>query len=326
MIAAALTAAAVAVLPQGAVRYRAELAGEPVGVAELRIGCIASACAVAYESRLRAPEEAGGGVNTSRVEVEVDRDGRFHGGPLRVRRDDDRTEPAGVPDAVPAALVEIVLAGAAPGAERCVPFFREGRSERALACGRREGAAVVADVGGVRARIVPADDGFPTEVVVEDRFRFVRDAGAAVPSRAPRVAGTRVPGPADPRAALGFCGAPPDPAPAQTVDAASLPPPRAEGGSCREKTAAWLAAARRRGHDGRTAVGVAWDGSGFVWHAWAEVRIGGRWVPVDPSFGELPARGPRFTLGRYADGDERAREAAGAHVLACWGRGRVEGP
>jgi hypothetical protein len=189
-----------------------------------------------------------------------------------------------------------------------------------------DGAEIVADVGGVRARIVPSQDGFPAQVTVEDRFRFVRDAAAAVPPRAPRLAGTRVPGPVDPRAARIFCGAPLDPPPAAPVRASALPPPRAAGESCREKAAAWLAAARTRGFEGRTAVGVAWDGSAFVWHAWAEVRSGEAWVPVDPSFGELPARGPRFTLGRYADGDDAAREAAGSRVLACWGNARVEGP
>ncbi len=325
MIAAGLAAAVLAALPQGAVRYRAELAGEAVGAVALRIRCAASTCAVAYESRLRAPAEAGGAVEVSRVDVEVSRDGRFHGGALRVRRGGERSEPEGVPDAVPAALVEVVLA-AGSGAERCIPFFREGRRERVTACGRIEGAAIVADVDGVRARIVPSQDGFPAEVTVEDRFRFVRDAAAAVPARAPRLAGTRVPGPPDARMARTFCGVPLDPSPAAPARAPALPPPRAPGESCREKTAAWLGAARTRGFEGRTAVGVAWDGSGFVWHAWAEVRSGDAWVPVDPSFGELPARGPRFTVGRYADADDAAREATGARVLACWGRARVDGP
>ncbi len=321
MIAAALAAAALATLPEGSVRYRAELGGEVVGAADLRIACAGATCTAAYESRLRAPAEAGGGVETARVEVEVDRTGRWRGGALRVARG----ATAGVPDAVPAALVEVVLAAAPPGADRCVPFFREGSAAAATACGRREGGAVLANVGGIRVRIVPGADGFPTEVAVLERFRFVRDAAAAVPARAPRLAGTRVAGPPDPRAARAFCGAPRDPPATTSPAAAALPPPRAEGESCREKTAAWLAAARARGFEGRTAVGVAWDGSGFVWHAWAEVRAAGGWIPVDPSFGELPARAPRFTLGRFGEADDPAREAAGARILACWGSAHVEG-
>jgi transglutaminase-like putative cysteine protease len=70
-------------------------------------------------------------------------------------------------------------------------------------------------------------------------------------------------------------------------------------------------------------VGVAWDGSAFVWHAWAEVRSAEGWIPVDPSFGQLPARGPRFTIGRWGAGDDAAREVAGARILACWGSARV---
>ena len=125
-------------------------------------------------------------------------------------------------------------------------------------------------------------------------------------------------GPADPREARWFCRVPVDP-PADEARAAALPPPRAEGKSCREKTAAWLVVARARGLEGRTAVGVAWDGQRFAWHAWPEVRAGAGWIAVDPSFGQRPARGPRFTVARYGDGDDAGREAAGAGILRCWG-------
>jgi hypothetical protein len=318
-----LVALSLAALPEGAARYRAELGGEPVGTAELRIACAGAACAATYESRLRAPAEAGGAVARTRIEVEVDRAGLFRGGPLRVVRGDASGRPDGVAGAVPASLVEVVL-GSSERPSSCVRFFREGRASAALACGRREGGAILADVDGIAARIVPGEDGFPAEVRVEGSFRFLRDGGAEVPARAPRVAGTRVPGPADPRRAGRFCGVEPDAAAAAPPPGAALPAPRAPGESCREKAAAWLAAARALGFDGRSAVGVAWDGARFVWHAWAEVRAGGAWIPVDPSFGQLPAAGPRFTLARWADGDDRAHEAAGARILACWGSARVE--
>jgi transglutaminase-like putative cysteine protease len=71
------------------------------------------------------------------------------------------------------------------------------------------------------------------------------------------------------------------------------------------------------------AVGVAHDGDGFVWHAWVEVRTAGRWVAVDPAFGQVPARGPRFTIARHA-GDAAGLAEAGRRILACWGRARVE--
>jgi transglutaminase-like putative cysteine protease len=105
--------------------------------------------------------------------------------------------------------------------------------------------------------------------------------------------------------------------------AEGLPAPAAPGPSCRERTAAWLAKARAAGLRGRTAVGVAFDGGGFVWHAWAEARVGGRWVPVDPSFRQAPARGPRFTLATWEEGDDAGRAAAGHRILACWGRASV---
>jgi hypothetical protein len=257
------------------------------------------------------------------VTVAVDRDGRYRGGPLRVRRGDARSAPAGLVGAVPSALVEVALAAAASAAERCLPFFDEERPAPRRACARRDGRGLVADVGGVAVRIEAGADGFAEVVTVADRFRWIRDPAAALPVDPVRLAGTRVPGPADPRAARVFCGVPVDP-PSAPPGAAPLPAPASPGDSCREKTAAWLAAARARGLEGRTAVGVAWDGQAFVWHAWAEVRAGGAWVPVDPSFGESPARGPRFTLARYADDDAAGRDAAGGRILGCWGHGRVE--
>jgi hypothetical protein len=327
ILALALVAgAALAALPQGTARYRAELGGIHVGLAEVRISCAGTTCEVRWSSRLRLPAEAGGGVAEAGVDVEVDPDGRYRGGALRVRRAGVTHALPGVKDAVPASIVEVALVAEAGGGggERCLPFFDEERPSRRSACARREGGALVADVGGVAARIAPGADGFPREVVVEGRFRYVRDGSARVPASAPRLAGTRVPGPADPRTARRFCGVDVDAVPA-AADVSGLPPPRAEGESCRERTEAWLAAARLRGVEGRTAVGVAWDGRRFVWHAWAEARAGGGvWIPVDPSFGERPARGPRFTLARFAAGDGPARDAAGARILACWGSASVE--
>jgi hypothetical protein len=321
-VTAALLALALGVLPEGAARYRAELAGEPVGVVELRVSCAGASCTVRYASLVRLPAESGGAVERRRVEVEVDRTGRWRGGPLRAGRGGALASAPGTRGAVPASALELVLAAEAGDGERCVPFFDEEDGVEARACVRSDGAGrAIADANGIRETIAAGEDGFPAAVEVAGRFRFVRDPGAAVPERAPRLAGTRVSGPRDPARARAFCGLARDPDPA--APDARVPPPRAAGESCREKTAAWLATARARGLEGRTAVGVAWDGGAFVWHAWAEVRAGDAWIPVDPSFGELPARGPRFTVARYAD-DRRERDRAGARILACWGGTPVE--
>ena len=163
-----------------------------------------------------------------------------------------------------------------------------------------------ADVGGVAGPDRPGRGRLPARRSSwRSAFRYVRDPAAAVPPRAPRLAGTRVAGPAIRRRARCFCGVPVDP-----------PPGRAAGrGRSRRR-------ARRRelpGEDRRLArARPARAGSGraarsasrgtaaaFVWHEWAEVRAGGGWMPVDPSFGELPARGPRFTLARFTTDDRR---------------------
>jgi hypothetical protein len=226
---------------------------------------------------------------------------------------------------VPATAAELLLAA---GARGCLDAFEEESGRRGRACAAPEpgpSGALRLDVLGDALEVRGVPGALPREVAIAAQgVRFVADPAARIPDAPPAIAGTEVPGPRSPVGALRFCGVPADPAPPPAPVAARAPRAAAEGASCREKTAAWLAAARRAGLEGRTAVGVAWDGAAFVWHAWAEVREGARWVPVDPSFEQRPARGPRFTLARWTDGDEAARLDAGRRVLACWGRARVE--
>jgi hypothetical protein len=313
-------------LPEGEARWRMELSGVPVGVVSLAIRCDGPACDATFTSRQRLPEETGGAERSRRVSVPVDRAGRATGAAVLLE-DGARREVALPLGAVPALLAEVVLVGAVrPGREACAEVAEEGSGAADRACARREpkGSGVLLSRRGARERLVPGPRGFPAEVLLEAQgIRFVLDPGADLPAAPPRLYGATVDGPEDPRDATGFCGAAPD-RPGEPV--AGLPAPRAEGPSCREKTAAWLRAARGAGLTGRTALGVAWDGGAWRWHAWAEVSLGGRWVAVDPSFGQAPAGGPRFTLATYGDGDEPGRLAAGRRLLACWGRARVEGP
>jgi hypothetical protein len=241
-----------------------------------------------------------------------------------------------VPGAFPASLAELVLArrvplpprkgwqsALPPGPAQCVDVFDEASGRRGTACAHRQGDALAVTVLGAEEVLVPGRDGFAATVdLPAQTARFVRDDEATLPRKAPRLHGSIVPGPADPAEAASFCGVARD----RDVDAAGLdflPEPHADGASCVERTAAWLARAARAGLRGRTAVGVAWDGAHYVWHAWAEVKLERGWVPVDPSFGERPARGPRFTLAAHEPGDEAARQRAGERILACWGREQV---
>jgi hypothetical protein len=323
-------------LPEGTARWRFELAGEQVGIAELAVTCAGERCSIVWTSERRAPAETGGRRTSLRIEAEVDREGAWRGGKLRVVDDGGPLATAGVAGAFPASIAELVLArrvplpprkgwrsALPPGPELCVEAFEEATGRRGQACAHRDGDALAVNVLGAEEAVVPAADGFPASVSIpQQTARFVRDDEATVPRRPPRLHGSVVPGPADPADAASFCGVPLD----HEVDAANLgflPEPHAEGATCVERSAAWLARAARAGLRGRTAVGVAWDGTRFVWHAWAEVRLDRGWIPVDPSFGERPARGPRFTLAVHEPGDEAARVRAGERILACWGRERV---
>jgi hypothetical protein len=325
VIALLLAALAAGALPQGEAHYRFELGGEPIGTAELRVRCEGGRCAIRWSVRTRAPEAAGGAIHARRVELESDVDGRWIDGQLEVFEDGEPFAGKGTWGAVPVTLAELVLARARTDEPPCIEVFDERSGEVGKACARRaRGATFELDVRGERERVRMGTDGLPAEVVIPgQRVRFIADPRADVPARAPILFGVTVPGEAGEGAARRFCGTPLDPPP-RPARLQRIPPPAADGATCREKTARWLELAKRAGFAGRTVVGVAWDGSAFTWHSWAEVQVDGGWVAVDATFGQLPARGPRFTLARWADGDAAARAAAGRRVLECWGRARIE--
>lgn len=318
----ALLAAILAALPaEAAQRYRWEIAGEAVGLADLRIRCRGARCTVRWATQARAPEAGGGAMVERRVEAETDPSGRL----LAARV--GAAPAGGAPGArVPASLAEALLAEAPEGERRCIDVEDEETGERGRACAVRRGAWLEGTVLGTAVRFRCEPGRLPLEVVLPGQgSRFVADGRAALPRGPPRLFGGAVPAPPDAAldTALRFCGRPLEPA-----DPEQPPPdvPRAfpARGSCRDRTASYLGGAATRGIAGRHVVGVAFDGSAFVWHEWAELRLGSRWVAVDPSFRQVPALGPRFAVTRFADGDAAARAEAGREVLACWGRARVE--
>ncbi len=304
-------------LPQGRARYRVELAGQPVGYAELAASCKAGRCASSWHSELRLPAASGGLLRRRTIRAQVDGAGRL--GAIEVEVDGARRRRSGPAGTVPLSLAELVLGSRGGG---CIDVVDEETGLRGTACAVADGARVRMTVPGAVEEVTPGQDGFPEAVeILAQATRFVRDPRAEVPATAPPLE-VRVPGPEAGAAPRRFCGRPPDP-PATGIDWSSVPVPRPDGTSCREQARAYAAAVRRSGLPARVAVGVADDGNGFVWHAWVEVRTGGRWVAIDPAFGQVPARGPRFTIARHA-GDAAGVAEAGRRILACWGRARVE--
>lgn len=69
-------------------------------------------------------------------------------------------------------------------------------------------------------------------------------------------------------------------------------------GDCNEHTQLYLALARAAGIPARAAAGLAFVNGKFYFHAWPEVYLG-RWVAVDPTFGQFPADAShlRFVVG-----------------------------
>ncbi len=72
-------------------------------------------------------------------------------------------------------------------------------------------------------------------------------------------------------------------------------------GDCNEHTVLFIALARAVGLPARTAAGLVYLDGSFYYHAWPEVYLDG-WVPVDPTFGQVPADAThlRFTGGGLA--------------------------
>ena len=226
---------------------------------------------------------------------------------------------SGGPETVPLALAELVLAARGGG---CIEALDEETGRTGPACARVEAGRLRVEALGVVEDVTAGKDGFPDAVEIPAQgTRFVRDATAEVPDAAPRLE-VRVPGPQEGRTPSRFCGRMADAGPPR-ADLSAFPEPRPDGSSCREQAQAYAAALRARGIPARVAVGVAHDGAGFVWHAWAEGRTAAGWLAVNPAFGQLPARGPRFTIARQA-GDAAGVAEAGRRILECWGRVSVE--
>lgn len=320
-------ALALSALPADASRrYRWEIAGEPVGWASLSVRCEKGRCRVRFESASLRPEAAGGGAARRRLEAETDPDGLLLGASWSEGGQAGGQYREGNGERAAALLAEVLLAGVEEGERRCLEIEDEVSGEAGAACASRRGAWLEGTMRGEPWRVRVAAGRLPDEVVMPAQgSRFVLDSSAALPPRPPRLFGVRVAAPpgAEGDPDLRFCGLAPEPGDPE-------PPPRGlplefpAAPSCREAAARWLELAARRGLSGRHAVGVAFDGTGFVWHEWAEVLLGGRWVAVDPAFRQAPALGLRFAVARYAPGDLAARGEAGRRILACWGRASVE--
>jgi hypothetical protein len=313
LVALAALALSPGALPEGTVRYRMEIAGVYVGGAELGIRCARSTCTVTWTTALRLPAEAGGELARARVELEVGPDGRSLGGEARAERDGERRTVAGVAGAVPALIAPLVLLGRNGGG--CLAVFEEETGARGEACAGPSSGGLEGVLLDEPLHVTGSKDGFPAVLALPAQHtRWVRASVASPPAHAPRLFGVRVGVRAD---ATRFCGLPPDPLP--PPPAPGLPHPAGAGASCREIALDYLHRAARDGRQGRVAVGVAWTGEALAWHAWAEVRQGDAWIPVDPTFGQIPALAPRFTVARYDPHDAAGRLAAGRRVLGCWG-------
>ena len=59
-------------------------------------------------------------------------------------------------------------------------------------------------------------------------------------------------------------------------------------GDCNEHAVLFVALARAVDLPSRVATGLAYTGGQFYYHSWPEVWVG-KWLAVDPTFGQFPA-------------------------------------
>jgi transglutaminase-like putative cysteine protease len=83
--------------------------------------------------------------------------------------------------------------------------------------------------------------------------------------------------------------------------ASALEALRARSGDCTEHASLTTALLRALGLPARQAMGLVHDGSGFQFHAWAEVYVRDRWVPLDPTLGRVGVPAIYVLLGREGD-------------------------
>jgi len=79
-------------------------------------------------------------------------------------------------------------------------------------------------------------------------------------------------------------------------------------GDCTEHTRLFVALARASGIRAREVKGLVQasygqGGPGLYWHAWAEVKVGNRWIALDPTFGQDVADATHVALGRGTSQD-----------------------
>lgn len=71
-------------------------------------------------------------------------------------------------------------------------------------------------------------------------------------------------------------------------------------GNCQSHARLYTALARAAGIPTRFVSGLVYQGQGFLYHSWAESYLDGRWLPIDPTMGEMPAD---LTHLKLAEGD-----------------------
>ncbi len=75
---------------------------------------------------------------------------------------------------------------------------------------------------------------------------------------------------------------------------------KSRNGNCQSHARLYASLARAAGIPTRFVSGIVYQGNGFLYHSWAESYLGGMWVPIDPTFGEMPVN---LTHIKFVEGE-----------------------
>lgn len=91
---------------------------------------------------------------------------------------------------------------------------------------------------------------------------------------------------------------------------------KSRSGNCQSHARLYTALARAAAIPTRFVSGLVYQGEGFLYHSWAESYLSGSWLPIDPTFGEIPAN---LTHIKLIEGDSVDEMSALAGMI-----GRVQ--
>ncbi|MGA2191946.1 MAG: transglutaminase-like domain-containing protein [Nitrospirota bacterium] len=148
------------------------------------------------------------------------------------------------------------------------------------------------DLGGLKPEALPVKDQALAKYLAPENFVQSDDPG--IIAKAKEITGTETDSLKAARALSGWVYKSVEKKPSAGIPSA-IEVLKSLSGDCNEHTVLYTALARAAGIPARMDAGIVMLGGRFYYHAWPEVYIG-RWIAIDPTFGQFPADATHIRL------------------------------